>query len=258
MCPGRELTEILARSTLWAVLNTNSSRRTPERVGPVGGCLALLYALLALPSAAGAETPSEAPLPSCLDQSLRDELGAQLKPRGVQKREFLKNKQLELSARGGVLAADLLSTSYVYGGAATFFFTEDLGLEFTFDVSPMALDMDKPLATFFGDDRFEPATGYLAFANLIWSPIHAKLRIGDGIVHSDLMFVGGAGRMFHDSVQGVSFDAGMVLEMFTSQWITFRFDLRNIIAIQEAVAETRLTNNLMATAGLSLWLPTGL
>ena len=64
--------------------------------------------------------------------------------------------------------------------------------------------------------------------------------------------------MFHDSVQGVSYNAGVVLELLTSSWLTFRFELRDVIAVQEAAAESRLTNNIMVTAGLAFWIPTPL
>jgi len=202
--------------------------------------------------------PSDAPLPSCLDQSLKDELGRTLEPRGVQKRRFLKRGHLELIARGGLYAGDLTSSSWVGGGALALWFTEDLGLELGFDVTPIALDLDEPLAGFFGDDRFEKGLGLLPTANLAWSPIHTKMKMGDGIVHGDIVLYAGGGRLFHDSVQGVTFDAGLALELFTTGVLTLRFDARNVMAIQEAVAETRFTNNLMATFGLAIWIPTGL
>jgi outer membrane beta-barrel protein len=204
----------------------------------------------------GAALPSEAPIPSCLDQSIKDELGQSLRPRGVQKRDFSKRNRVAITGRGGVFAADLMSSSYSYGGAVAYFLTEDLGLEVSFDVTPVAMDLDAPLADFFADDRFEETgNAYLALAGLLWSPIHAKMKIGDGIVHSDILFAVGAGRMFHDSVQGVTFDAGAILDLYTTGWLTIRFDLRDIIAVQEAVGETRLTNNLSATLGLVLWVP---
>jgi outer membrane beta-barrel protein len=202
--------------------------------------------------------PSDDPLPSCLDQSITDELGDTLRPRGVQKRSFLKNKRIELLAHGGIFAADLLSSSYVYGGSLAFFLTEDFGVQVSFDAMRVALDLDEPVARFFGDARFEPGMGYLGLVNLLWSPVHAKLKIGDSIVHSDFLVTAGAGRLFHDSVQGVTFDAGLMLEMLVSKRVTIRFEIRDVIAVQEAVAETRLTNNIIATAGIGLWLPTGL
>lgn len=207
----------------------------------------------------GAPTkPSDAPIPSCLTPSLTDQLQESLQPRGVQKRDFLKNKKLAIRARGGLFAADLLSSSYLYGGSVGFFLTEDFALEVSFDVTPLDLDLDKPLAEFFGDARFQAGTGYLALANLVWTPMHAKLKIAGGIVHSDIMFMAGAGRLFHDSVQGVTFDAGMAIDFFFTRWMTLRLDVRDVIAVQEAVAETRLTNNILTTLGVVLWIPTGL
>ncbi len=220
--------------------------------------VALVVMLSALGSARAQPKPSDAPLPSCLDATIKDELGRELKPRGVQKREFLKNKKLQLTARGGLYAGDLTSSSWVGGGALSFWFTEDLGLELGFQVTPIALDLDDPLAGFFGDDRFESGLGYLPLANLVWSPIHTKMKIGDGITHGDIQLFAGGGRLFHDSVQGVTFDAGIALELFTTGVVTLRFEARDVMAVQEAVAETRFTNNLMATFGLSVWIPTWL
>lgn len=205
-----------------------------------------------------ARLPSDAPLPSCVDESIRDELGQRLRPKGVQKRFFLKNKHIQLLIHGGLFASDLTSTSYVYGGALSFFFTEDLGLELRVDRTPVALDLDAPVAEFFGDDRFEPGTSFVGMASLLWSPIHAKVKVADSIVHSDILLAFGAGRLFHDSVQGVTFNAGLMLELYWTKWFTTRIDFRDYIAVQEAVAETRLTNNFVVTAGIAVWIPTPL
>ena len=216
-----------------------------------------LLLLLTSPALAD-ELPSEAPLPSCLDQTLKDELAGELHPRGVQKRNFLKVHKLEVVAKGGLYGGDLTSSSWIGGGALAFWFTEDLALQTSFEVTPIALDLDAPLAEFFGDDRFEPGMGYLGLASLLWSPIHAKMKIAGGIVHSDIVVEAGAGRLFHDSVQGITFDGGIMLDLFTSKWVTFRFEARDVMAVQEAVAETRYTNNLVTTAGVAFWIPTPL
>jgi outer membrane beta-barrel protein len=215
------------------------------------------HAATATPDVAPAR-PSDAPVPSCIDQSIVDVLGRSVRARGVQQRDFLTRGLVALTARGGMLAGDLMSSSYAYGGALAFFVTEDLGVEVGFDVSPIRLDLDRPLAEFFGDRRFDRSKGYLASAGLLWSPIHAKLKLFDSIVHADLMLAAGAGRLIHDYAQGVAFEGGTVLELFTTQWITFRLDLRDLIVVQEAASETRLANNILVTAGISLWLPTGL
>ena len=68
----------------------------------------------------------------------------------------------------------------------------------------------------------------------------------------------GGGRLFHDSVQGFAFDGGVAARPVPHPWVTIRFDLRDVVLVQEAVGETRLTNNIIFTGGLGLWLPTGL
>jgi outer membrane beta-barrel protein len=181
-----------------------------------------------------------------------------LKPRGVQKKNFLKNKKIVLVAHGGLYGGDLTSSSWVAGGSLGFFFTEDFGVQAEFDLTPLTLDLDQPLNQFFGDNRFNPGMAYVALGNFMWSPIHAKLKLGGGIVHSDIMFFAGGGRMFHDAVQGLSFDAGAALDMFVTRALTIRFDIRDLTAIEEVAGETRFTNNVIATAGLALYLPSGL
>ncbi len=212
--------------------------------------------LLALTSTASADQlPSEAPLPSCLDQTMKDELGNELHPRGVQKKDFLKVHHLEIVAKGGLYGGDLTSSSWIAGGALAFWITEDLALQTSFEVTPIALDLDSPLAQFFGKSQFTPGMGYLALGSVLWSPMHAKMKVGGGIVHGDLIVDVGAGRLIHDSVQGVTFNAGMMLDLFTTKVMTVRIEARDVMAIQEAVAETRFTNNIVTTAGLAFWIP---
>lgn len=247
----------VALLALFAMTPVLAQAQSTAEPGP-SATLAPAPTLAPPPATLPASRPSEEPLPSCQDRSLVDELAGRASIRGVQKRDFLKRGHFQLTARGGLFAADLLSSSYMYGGSLAYWLTEDFALEASFDVTPVALDLDTPLEGFFGDRRFAPGTGYLALAGLLWSPVHAKLKVADRIVHADIAVAAGAGRFFHDSVQGISFDAGLILELFTSKWITLRFDIRNVMAVQEAVAETRLTNNIIATAGLALWIPSGL
>jgi outer membrane beta-barrel protein len=209
------------------------------------------------PSQAAAK-PSDAPLPSCLDQTIAGELGETLKPRGVQEKTFLKRHKLNLVVHGGMYGGDLTSSSWIAGGSLGYFFTEDFGLQAELDLSPLTLDLDAPLNQFFGDSRFKAGMAYIALGNAVWAPIHAKLKLGGGIVHTDIMLFGGGGRMIHDAVQGLSFDAGAAIDFFVSRFATIRLDTRDLMAIEEIAGETRFTHNIIATAGLSLWIPTGL
>jgi len=249
---------------LFGLANKDTFGLVPRLIG--GIALAACAVVVGAPSsvaaqpatAAGPTRPSDAPLPSCLDQSIRDQLGAELKPRGVQKRDFKKDNKIVLVAHGGLYGGDLTSSSWIAGGSLGYFFTEDLGFNAEFNMLPLTLDLDAPLNEFFGDDRFEPGMAYVALGHLMWSPIHAKLKLGGGIVHTDLMFFAGGGRMIHDAVQGLSFDAGMALDMFVTKALTVRIDMRDLMAVQEIAGETRYTNNLVATIGLALWIPSGL
>ena len=214
-----------------------------------------------MPGAARAQPapakPSDAPLPSCLDQSLKDEIGAELKPRGVQKRNFIKAHKLVLVAHGGLFGGDMTSSSWIAGGSLGYFLTEDFGIQAQLDVTPLTLDLDAPLNKFFNDNRFKAGMAYVALGNALWSPIHAKLKLGGGIVHSDIMFFAGGGRMIHDAVQGLTFDAGAAIDLFVTTVLTVRLDARDLMAIEEIAGETRFTHNLVGTAGLALWIPTG-
>src|SRR5579871_1672345 len=65
----------------------------------------------------------------CVDEELKQELVGGRHYRGVEERLFTKAFRHELSAMGGLYAADLYSSNWVVGGAYTFHFSEDLGLE---------------------------------------------------------------------------------------------------------------------------------
>src|SRR5678815_753020 len=95
-----------------------------------------------LPTQPAPTRPSDAPLPSCLDQTIKDQLGAELKPRGVQKRDFIKNKKIVVLGHGGLFGGDLTSSSWIAGGSLGMFVTEDLGFNIEVDLTPLILDLD--------------------------------------------------------------------------------------------------------------------
>jgi outer membrane beta-barrel protein len=218
----------------------------------------LLLAALGLARAAAAEEPSAPAAPGdfgALDESSGcSEPGMERK--GVQRRDFLKRHRLEVSAWGGFFAGDLLSTSYAYGGALAFFLSEDFGVEASLVVSPFSLGIERPLTQLFGGQRFGSSFGYILVGDLLWSPVHLKVRASErSIVHGDLAFVLGAGDTFHDSVQGVTLDVGLALKLYPTRWLALRIDVRDYLMVQEAVAVQRVANNVIGLAGLSVFLP---
>ena len=215
-------------------------------------------------SPARAETAAAPPNPSpaasatspegCLDENAPlGEYGAR---KGVQKRDFLKRLRVEASIWGGFFASDLLSTSYNYGGAIAFYPVEDFGVEASLLVTPFTLAVEKPLTQFFAGQVFQRSLAFVLVGNVVWSPIHLKVRATEkAIVHGDLFFTVGAGDTFNPTVQGATFDVGLGLKLYPNHWLAVRFDLRDYLLLQEAVAVQRVTNNLVGVLGISLFLP---
>jgi outer membrane beta-barrel protein len=190
----------------------------------------------------------------CLDPEY--ELGAAGRRKGVQKRDFLKRLRFELSAWGGFWASDLLSSSYDYGGALAFYPGEDFGVELSVLVTPFDLAVEKPLTQFFAGQTFKKSLAFVFVGDLLWSPIHLKMRVSEhGIAHGDLFFALGAGDTLNPTVQGATFDVGLGLKVYANRYLAVRFDLRDYLLIQEAIAVQRVTNNLVGLFGLSLFVP---
>jgi len=215
--------------------------------------LAVLTLVVSFAVRAGAQDrPSEAAPPGsvCLeDDDMR---------KGVQERTFLKRHRIEIIPEGGLYASDLLSSSVAWGGSVAFYITEDLGVEATFAMTQVTLDVDKSLTQFFGDSRFTPGQGYLGLAGLLWSPIHFKVKTaGEGVLHGDIELGLGGGKLWNTTVQGWAMQAGPRVELYLFRWLSLRLDVRDVMLIQEAVAETRFTNNITVLGGLGLWFPFG-
>ncbi len=213
----------------------------------------LLGLFLSLADGVVASQPASADEP-CLESDA--ELGAAGRRKGVQKRDFLKRLRVEASAWGGFFASDLLSSSYDYGGAVAFWPGEDFGVEASLLVTPFDLAVERPLTQFFGGQTFKSGLAFIVVGDLLWSPIHLKLRVSEhAIAHGDLFFALGAGNTFNATVQGATFDVGLGLKVYANRFLAVRFDLRDYLMIQEAVGIERVANNLVGVIGLSLFIP---
>jgi outer membrane beta-barrel protein len=217
------------------------------------GLLLLASADLRAATEPPAGTPTETlASDACLDQA---ELSAGVR-KGVQKRDFTKRLRVEASLFGGFFASDLLSSSYDWGGAIAFFPAEDVGVEVSLLVSPFDLAIERPLTNFFAGQIFRPSLAYIAVSDLVWAPVHLKVRASErAILHGDVLVYLGAGETFHSTVQGLTFDGGVGLKLYPTRYLAIRVDLRDYVMIQEAVSVQRTTNNLVGLVGLSLFLP---
>jgi len=201
--------------------------------------------------------PASAEDSQCIDESIRDELNARRKYRGVQKRAFQKAGRHELSVNGGLYAADLLSSSYLVSGAYTYHFTEDLALEASFgyaradsklvrivqnETSFTALRLNTPIFIYEG--------------HLLWSIAYGKLRwFGSGIGRFDLNLAFGGGVTDNQSARGLTGSFGLGMKLFFGEWFAVRVDVRDQLLTQELLGNVQLVNNLAATLGFSVFFP---
>jgi outer membrane beta-barrel protein len=206
------------------------------------------------PDGAGPSAPVGAP--SCLDQTIADELGQGYQRKGVQKRDFLKRHRFELSGVGGFYASDVLSSTYTYGGALAFYPSEDFGVEVMVTNSPVEFRLEEPFTQFDREHHFIPSDAWQVIGSLLWSPMHAKFKFTDRtIIHGDLFLLAGAGRTEHSSVQGLTWEVGGALKLYTTRFFTLRLDVRDFILAQEVLGRGRIANNVTTLLGVSLWLP---
>ncbi len=187
---------------------------------------------------------------ACLEQ---DEEGGQRK--GVQKRDFLKRRRFEVSGLGGLYASDVLSSTYMAGGTVAFFPSEDFGVEALVTYMPVQFRLEEPFFAFDGRSRFVPGSAIQAVGALLFSPIHAKFKVTEQtIVHGDVFLLAGAGRTFHESVQGLTWQAGVGLKLYLGRFVSFRLDVRNFVLPQEVLGRGRVTFNLGVLGGFGIWL----
>jgi outer membrane beta-barrel protein len=221
---------------------------------------ALCIAACALAAAAVALAPRTANA-QCVDEELKQELVGGRHYRGVQERLFTKAYRHELSAMGGYYAADLYSSNWIAGGAYTFHFSEDLGLEasvqFTRFRSAITDTYERRYPQIQVEDRTDKP-GRLYFGHLVWSFAYGKLRwMGGGISRFDFNFALGAGVTDDTTAIGVTGSAGFGTKWYFGKWFAVRIDLRDHVLSEALVGENHLVNDILLTAGASVFIPFG-
>jgi outer membrane beta-barrel protein len=217
-----------------------------------------LVLLAVLAAAAVAHAPSAASA-QCIDEAIRDELNARRAYRGVEERLFQKAGRHELSVMGGLYAADLLSSSYVLGGAYTFHVTEALGLEAGFAYTRA----DSAIVRIIEKDRGitllrEDAPVFIYQGHVLWSIAYGKLRwFGSGISRFDLYLALGGGVTDNQTARGLTVSGGIGLKFYFGDWFAVRFDVRDQVLEQDVLGESTLVQNLVATLGMSVFFPFG-
>jgi outer membrane beta-barrel protein len=217
-----------------------------------------VLALAALGAASLVATEAGA---QCVDEELKQELVGGRHYRGVQERLFTKTFRHELSAMGGVYAADLYSSSWLAGGAYTFHFSEDLGLEASVQFTRFRSDVTESYERRYPqiqiiDNPDKP--GNLYFGHLVWSFAYGKLRwMGGGVSRFDFNLALGAGVTDDSTSRGVTGSGGIGAKFFFGQWFAVRMDVRDHVLQEVLVGDEHLVNDVIVTLGASVFLPFG-
>jgi len=197
----------------------------------------------------------------CVDEELKQELVGGRHYRGVQERLFTKTFRHELSVMGGVYAGDLYSASWLAGGAYTFHFSEDLGLEASVDFTRFRSAVTESYERRYPqiqvlDNPDKPGTLY--FGHLVWSFAYGKLRwMGGGVSRFDFNLAFGAGVTDDSTSRGVTGSAGIGTKFFFGQWFALRMDVRDHVLREVLVGDEHLVNDVLVTLGASIFFPFG-
>ncbi len=197
----------------------------------------------------------------CVDEELKQELIGGRHYRGVQERLFTKAFRHELSVVGGYYAADLYSSNWVAGGAYTFHFSEDFGLEASVAFTRFRTAVTDTYERRYPQVQVEDRTdkpGHLYFGHLVWSFAYGKVRwMGGGITRFDFNFALGAGVTDDSTGRGLTGSAGFGTKWYFGNWFAVRLDVRDHLLRETLIGEEHLVNDILVTAGASVFLPFG-
>jgi outer membrane beta-barrel protein len=198
----------------------------------------------------------------CVDEALREQLIGQRAYRGVVPRLFQKSLRHELSALGGWYAGDLSDGAPVYGGAYTFHFTEDLGLEAqylrtqqSFELLEAVNDRRQGLVDLVEVEE-NPVQFFLG--HLVWSLAYGKVRwLGGAIGRFDFYLALGGGATVEPGDLGLTGSGGFGMKFYLSEWLALRLDVRDHVREQKRVqlGVEKIVNDISAMGGVSVFLP---
>jgi outer membrane beta-barrel protein len=211
----------------------------------------LVAAMVATASAAYAD---------CVDEAEKKRLIDEKRGRRADERDFVKAARHELTVQGGYYVSDLLDGTFIVGLAYTYHLTEDAAIEASFGYSQVrsavarSLEQNKGVTILPKEDRV-----YLAFTDLVWSPIHGKLRFfADSIIHFDIHGAVGVGIIDNATSYGAAGQFGIGAKFFLGKSWAVRLDVRDHLYRQQILETRTYVNDISLTLGLSVFLPTRL
>jgi outer membrane beta-barrel protein len=198
----------------------------------------------------------------CVDEALKQQLVGERAYRGVVPRKFQKALRHELSPMGGWFAGDLSDGAPAYGGAYTFHFTEDLGLEASYLRSRQRFALLNAII-----DRQQGLVGLVEaednpiqffLGHVVWTLAYGKVRwMGGAIGRYDFYLSLGGGATVEPGDIGLTGSGGFGMKFFLTQWLALRLDVRDVVHEQKRVAlgVEKIVNDITATGGFSVFIP---
>jgi outer membrane beta-barrel protein len=199
----------------------------------------------------------------CVDEALKQQLIGQRAYRGVVPRLIKKSLRHELSALGGWYAGDISDGAPTFGGAYTFHFTEDLGLEASYLYTRQRFTLldslvERQALNQIGIVESENNPAHFFLGNLVWSLAYGKVRwMGGAIGRFDFYLNLGGGATVEPGDLGVTGSFGIGLKFYLTEWLALRFDTRDFVHAQQRVqlGVDTVVNDITALGGLSLFIP---
>jgi len=198
----------------------------------------------------------------CVDEALKEQLIGERAYRGVVPRLIKKALRHEVSAMGGWFAGDLSDGAPAYGGAYTFHFTEDLGLEASylrtrehFELLDAIIARQQGLV---GIVKAQDNPVQFFMGHLVWTLAYGKVRwMGGGISRFDFFLALGGGATVEPGDIGLTGSGGFGMKFYLTEWLALRWDVRDAVHQQKraALGVEEVVNDITATGGLSLFIP---
>jgi outer membrane beta-barrel protein len=216
---------------------------------------------------------------ACIDEDVKADLFAKRKQRTSRERLFQQTNRHELSLRFGYYESDTFDGTYethlgdipyvskvkyvrsvpmpgIFAFSYGYHMTEDFAVEASAAVTRLTSRGGPELERTFMVLEGKPRRQLMFDADLVYSLAHAKMRFGGAITHFDFYLVAGGGVVDSAVSQGIAGNGGFGLKFFLGHALAIRFDLRDHVFQQQLLADSFIVNDISATLGLSLYLPT--
>ena len=196
----------------------------------------------------------------CVDEELKRELVGKRAYRGVVPRKFKKALRHEISALGGWYAGDIADGAPIFGGAYTFHFTEDLGLEASYFHTRRSFTFVDAVANA-REGLVDIGNGSSAvnmyLGHLVWTLAYGKVRwLGGSIGRFDFFVALGAGAVDEAGSRGVAGTGGFGMKFFFNDWLGMRLDVRDQVrSVRGPLGVERIVNDVTVVGGLSVFIP---